>query len=829
MADLKTEQGITAEIQKQRDLLKDIDGRTKAGIKLKEKIITLEEKLFAVQNRKTAEEANINKEIQKRIAKVRELSTQENVGAKLKTVALKSQNQTLNLISSQVSAGAQLKGTLKEQQDVVLALGSGMNDIAGIQNLQIQSSDRMNKLSKADEKLQDNIKRAIKAGNTDLATKLQMKSEEIQKQQKIEGQLQENLKTELEVLQVKKKQASKSKILDQLTGGLYSKQKEIRKELEEADKGTSKLIIGSLAIGAVIGLISKSITAFATKVDEIGKSFGSLRNVGEEFKDTLIDAELGSIQLGFGMNDVASATSTLTSEFGFSLKEASELSEKVLDTAKATGLSVDESAKLFGSLQSIVGLTKEESENLIEGASQLAVANKVAPTQVLKDIAASTENIAIFTKDSGENLFKAAVQARAFGVNIDSIAKSARGMLDFETSINDEIEASVLLGKQLNLQKARQLALDKDLTGFQKEIKNQLSGIGDFTALNVFQQESLAKALGMSVEEVAKLSKGTDELTLSSALSSGEDFNDMLGKDALSNISKLTGKFKEFGAIILNSVGGSLDSVLGAIQSINLEDMKGFIAGITESVGGLISKFSEFISSGEALEEFKSIVKSVAATFSFLGDLFLFVASNFKLLLAGFVGISSVVTLFKVLGATAFKSLMVQLANLAGLGAVLAGPAAPIVMPIILTGLIAGITGIISSIAMPSMDDGEMKSDGTFIASPKGTVRLNNADSAVFGTKLDESTISPTISPNFGTQTAGANRGLSDADASRIGKAMADGFDGSMGAGLSDADASRIGKAMASNMRFETTVTNRQQQIIIDGALNPLGGRPITA
>ena len=29
-----------------------------------------------------------------------------------------------------------------------------------------------------------------------------------------------------------------------------------------------------------------------------------------------------------------------------------------------------------------------------------------------------------------------------------------------------------------------------------------------------------------------------------------------------------------------------------------------------------------------------------------------------------------------------------------------------------------------------------MKSDGTFVSSPKGTVRLNNADQAVFGTKL---------------------------------------------------------------------------------------------
>ena len=65
MADLKTEQGITAEIQKQRDLLKDIDGRTKAGIRLKEKIVTLEEKLEEVQSRISAEEVSITKEIEK--------------------------------------------------------------------------------------------------------------------------------------------------------------------------------------------------------------------------------------------------------------------------------------------------------------------------------------------------------------------------------------------------------------------------------------------------------------------------------------------------------------------------------------------------------------------------------------------------------------------------------------------------------------------------------------------------------------------------------------------------------------------------------------------
>ena len=96
---------------------------------------------------------------------------------------------------------------------------------------------------------------------------------------------------------------------------------------------------------------------------------------------------------------------------------------------------------------------------MIEGTAQLARQAGVAPQQVLKDIAGSSETIATFTKDSGENLFEAAVQARQFGLNIDSVAKAARSSLDIESSINAEIEASVLLGQNLNLQRAREQAL----------------------------------------------------------------------------------------------------------------------------------------------------------------------------------------------------------------------------------------------------------------------------------------------------------------------------------------------------------------------------------
>ena len=93
---------------------------------------------------------------------------------------------------------------------------------------------------------------------------------------------------------------------------------------------------------------------------------------------------------------------------------------------------------------SIGGLTAKQTEELAEGAFQLARQAGVAPQQVLKDIAGSAETVAIFTKDGGKNLLEAAVAARQLGINIDSIAKSARGVLNFEESITKELEASVL-------------------------------------------------------------------------------------------------------------------------------------------------------------------------------------------------------------------------------------------------------------------------------------------------------------------------------------------------------------------------------------------------
>ena len=99
-----------------------------------------------------------------------------------------------------------------------------------------------------------------------------------------------------------------------------------------------------------------------------------------------------------------------------------------------------------------------------------------------------------------------------------------------------------MIGKQLNFQRARQLALEGDIAGATKEVVSQLGSEAEFNKLNVLQRESLAKSIGVSVGELSKLVGQTDKLSVSGALAAG-NFDDISGQEALSNLSKITNQF----------------------------------------------------------------------------------------------------------------------------------------------------------------------------------------------------------------------------------------------------------------------------------------------
>ena len=122
--------------------------------------------------------------------------------------------------------------------------------------------------------------------------------------------------------------------------------------------------------------------------------------------------------------------------------------------------------------------------------------------------------------DDTDKIVKLLGSAKKMNIEMSTLTEQADNLLDFETSIGSEMEASMLIGKQLNFNKARELALSGDLVGAAQDVVSQIGGQAELEQMNVIQRRALADSIGVSVEELSRLAGG--KMTLEDA---SEDIN----------------------------------------------------------------------------------------------------------------------------------------------------------------------------------------------------------------------------------------------------------------------------------------------------------------
>jgi len=651
---------------------------------------------------------------------------------------------------------------IKEGKTLTKELGSLLNQ-------QIKSAGKYNAVIENRSKILNSIAKADKSSIPNLrgmlTTKFRMfqtekKMAEAQKKyfganKQIGQSLIDNYQIDLDALEVNKQKLTLDGMRKEATAGI--------------NKG---LLAGVGILTALVGVAIK----FAHKIDEIGSSFGSLNVLGENFQDTLIAQGNSVTAIGGSLTDVASITNNLASSFGMNVDEAAKLSGKVFDTGKALGISADEASNLFGVLMTVGGLTAKQTEELTEGAFQLARQAGVAPAQVMKDIAGSAETVAIFTKDGGRNLLEAAISARQLGISIDSVAKSARSVLNFEDSIAKEITASVLTGTQLDLQKARQLSLSKDIAGFEQEIRKQIQLQGDFGSKSVFEQEALADAFGMQVSELSRISQGLDDVSIKGALSAN-NFEDLVGRDSMSNISSLIGSFKQLGAILTDALGKGLEGSVSGLKDFlgnkdNVDKLKESFTSIGVTIGSMVTQFSEFLKNSGGIEAMASgimgFVNGIAKAVKLI-----------PFLIGGLVALK--------VAAIAMQVPMIAAAVLKG--GITAGFAGPILMA---AAVAAGIGATMALI--PKAQTGISGfSGGNLMVGESGPEILNVPR---------------------GSNVTGAEQTRQMAQQQQS-------------SGLTQADAEMIGNAMASKISLKTDVSSGNLQLAMNSSVNPPAGTPL--
>ena len=426
----------------------------------------------------------------------------------------------------------------------------------------VSNQDDLNKLHELEKDVATKVNKLHKTGHTELGKKYKVE------QKIIAGKKQELL--------LQKNANSLLEASDTLLEGMIGKAKEFGEELT---KPGGKL---KVTLAGIVGIL----TAFSSNVDSIGDSFGAIGVQTGDISNDLMTSNVEARRLGMNMQDVVTATNALTKEFGIGFNEARELSSEVLDLSKGLGVSVEEGANLIGVLRTTAGLTTKQAANLSKQVTLLSTANDVAPQAVLQDIASSTEDIAGFTDSTGENIARAAIQARKLGLNLSDVASSARKMLDFESALEASLNAQIMTGKQINIQKIQEAALSGDLEKLQQEQLKQLGSAEEFNKMNVLQKEALANAVGLELSQASKLvNKEGERTTIAGELSKQKGMDELLGENAISNLTMILNNFKSIGASITQAIGPSLNAVVGIIGMIasglgSLESNFGVISGL---------------------------------------------------------------------------------------------------------------------------------------------------------------------------------------------------------------------------------------------------------
>ena len=222
----------------------------------------------------------------------------------------------------------------------------------------------------------------------------------------------------------------------------------------------------------------------------------------------------------------------------------------------------------------------------MEFAGNLAKAAHVAPGAVMKDMATNSEAIAANTKNGGKDMVAVSVAAHKLGIEMSSIVKMSENLLDFESSINKQMEASVLLGREINLDKAREAALNGDLLGATQEMLKNVGGEAEFNKMNVMQRKALAESMGVSVSELSKMVKNQDKLAnltqeQQEALATGEVTMD----EVLANSGGVAKNMFNTTASIAGGVVATTEMVKGLRDGLSIT--KDMVGGFKEGAGVL--------------------------------------------------------------------------------------------------------------------------------------------------------------------------------------------------------------------------------------------------
>ena len=575
----------------------------------------------------------------------------------------------------------------------------------------------LKKINQAD-RLLDQLTQQMGVHELQLAyTKLN--TSELEKQQtlrKNEQNIQKKLEEQLGLVgKIAKTFGHFKGISEDVTQALSDTTKEMQRMATEGGK-----VIGKWqSFGMFMGNLGKNLTKHLTDPLAVLKSFESVfkdidsgagefaKSMNITYSDALnVRGEMASIASSSG--DVALNSKNLQESLGYinqQLGTNGKLSEQDLITftklREQSGLT-NEQLFAMQKYTMATGGTLEDNVATFQATSKiLSYQNKVSinTKQLMVDMGNVSNRTKLSIEGGAEGLAKAAFNAKLMGGNLEQVAAIADQLLNFESSIEAELSAELLTGKDITLEKARQAALNNDLATVASEITDQIGSAAKYSEMNRIQQEAMAKAVGMNADQLADVLVEQEAIrAIGGKLSDDEQraFETAKGRYGLEQASKML-------------KAGQLDQLVDQ-QSIqdrlnqSVEKLKEIFVSLAGPVLQIVSPFAEFVG---------------------------YLASS-KIILSGIAGLFAGMKVFQIWSLAAKQR---ELAIEAEILALKTGQAVAtsVMNPFAAAaGIVAGLAT--AALVYGSMKDGEVDLEkGPVLSGDFGSVQLNPRDKAMYG------------------------------------------------------------------------------------------------
>ena len=753
----------------------------------------------------------LNKQLggkQIKIFDVKELNEAERVVKSLKQELQDATNDISGIASGFKNVVQEMQKTSKPLADAKKSFNALSGLAQKLQNDQVG----INKLSKKELiSIQDKIK-AEKENQKTLYTNLKQKYDansitdrELAALVEIEGTLaNENVLYNDLLTTAKKRLAEEEKISDAMglggamIGGLKSALDKLgmgglvdQLGINDAEDAMSKVADEVTKGGTETATFGGKVQILKAGIGSLGKSMmknltdplALAKFIGDQLIDAIKGVDSGAGDLAKNLNMSYNEALTTRKEFARQANESGNvfvttkgIQETQMAINNALGTSVvlaGENAIAFTEMRDMAGFTNEEliginnislatgkSMNDITGefmaqAKMSAMQNGVLLNEksLLKDIGKVSAATTLSFGKNPKLIGEAVATAKALGMEMSKVEGIADSLLDFESSIENELQAELLLGKNINLEKARQAALNNDLATVAKEISDQIGSSADFSKMNRIQQDALAKSVGMNRDSLAETLFVQEQL----AGATGDEAKEKekllnarikevglaqataeLEKDGIEGLREQNSQAEKFEAImmkikdvfvqlvtpIMEMISPIIDLLVPAIEMISFlitPILEGF-NGISEIINAIIDPT---VSLQETLANMGPVTAGIAAA----------------LTAAGIAVVGSLVPGLIRAGIAAAAQLPALISG--AIAAVTSASAATLGIGAI--AIAAGIAGVVAAMSSAgskakTMDDGVIPAGygDRIVSTPKGSIALNNQDTLVAGTNLGQ-------------------------------------------------------------------------------------------